>query len=167
MSNDSLEDITSYIKIIGAVILCIVMGIYLINRSDKPRADFIHHKGRISYLLNVPPNKLNSDPRPKNIYLKIEGLDKIFELFIGTDKGDFSPEVNRLTEMSVGEEVEIFYEETYTTKREPVNGLLQYLDRSGQLIYHKSKVDKYIGYFLLGSSGFLISIGLYMKSQSN
>ena len=85
----------------------------------------------------------------------------------GNDKGDFSPRMNRLNELKVGDEVEIYFEENTKTQREQVNRLLQYLDKEGDLYYLRSKADKYIGFFLLGCSGLLLVFGIYMKFKSN
>ena len=156
-----------YPKLIGAAIMFIVMSGYLITRSDKPRGDFIHQKGTISYLSQVHPLRAQSEPRPKDVYLILNEYDRIFEMFTGTDKGDFSPRVNRLTELKIGDEIDIYFEETTKTRMQQVNRILQYLDKDEELFYLRSKADKYIGYFILGSSGFLLMLGIYMKIESN
>lgn len=155
-----------YPKVFGAVFMFILMAIYLITRSDKPRGDFLYHKGEISYLSRVNPFRPESEPREKDFYLILNEYERVFELFTGTDNGDFSPRVNKLSELNIGDEIEIYFEENPKTKNEQINRLLQYLDKNGELHYLRSKADKYIGYFVLGSSGLLLLLGLYMKVNS-
>ena len=156
-----------YPKVFGSVIMFIIMSGYLIIRSDKSREEFIYQKGTITYLSQTHPLRPQSKPRPKDVYLILDEYERIFEMFVGEDKGDFSPRVNRLSELKVGDEVEIYFEETIKTRTQPVNRLLQYLDRDEQLYYLRSKVDKYIGYFILGGSRILLMLGIYMKIKSN
>lgn len=155
-----------YPKAFGAAIMFIFMAGYLITRSDKPREDFLYQKGTISYLSQVHPLQPQSEPRPKKVYLVLNEHGRIFELFTGEDKGDFSPRVNRLQELKVGDEVEIYFEETAKTQSQSVNRLLQYLDKNGDLYYLRSKADKYIGYFILVCSALLLLLGIYMKVKS-
>lgn len=156
-----------YPKVFGAVVMFIMMAGYLITRSDKPREEFIYQKGTISYLSQIHPLRPQSDPRPKDVYLILNEYERIFELFTGEDTGDFSPRVNRLNELKVGDEIEIYFEETAKTQRQQVNRLLQYLDKEGDLYYLRSEADKYIGFFILGCSGLLLMLGIYMKLKSN
>ena len=156
-----------YPKVFGAVFMFLIMSFYLITRSDKPREEFQYQKGTISYLSKVNPFKRNSEPRSKDVYLILNEHERVFELFTGSDKGDFSPRVNKLEDLDVGDEVEIYFEENNKTKREQVNRLLQYLDKKGDLIYLRSKADKFIGFFILGGSGLLLILGIYMRIESN
>ena len=155
-----------YPKVFGAAFMFLIMSFYLILRNDKPREEFQFQKGTISYLSRTHPFKPNSEPRVKDVYLILNEHERVFELFTGSDKGDFSPRVNKLSDLSIGDEVEIYFEENNKTKREQVNRLLQYLDKQGELMYLRSKADKYIGYFILGSSGLLLILGVYMKMKS-
>ena len=157
----------AYPKVIGAAILSMIMSGYLMTRSEKPRENFIHQKGTISYLSPIHPLKLQSASRPKDIYLILNEYERVFELFIGTDKGDFSPRINRLTELKIGDRIDIYFEETNKTITQPVNRLLQYLDKNGEPYYLRSKVDKYLGYFILGCSGLLLILGIYVRRKSN
>lgn len=167
MNKYATEYKSYYPKVFGAVLMFIIMAGYLITRSDKPREEFIYQKGTISYLSQIHPLQPQSKPRPKHVYLILNEYERIFEKFTGNDKGDFSPRMNRLNELKVGDEVEIYFEENTKTQREQVNRLLQYLDKEGDLYYLRSKADKYIGFFLLGCSGLLLVFGIYMKLKSN
>jgi len=155
-----------YPKVFGATFMFLLMSIYLITRSEKPREDFLYQKGQISYISDINPLKSGSEPSQKDVYLILHEYERVFELFTGTDKGDFSPRVNRLDELDIGDEIEVYFEETIKTKTQQVNRLLQYLDKNGELYYLRSKVDKYIGYFILGCSGLLLLLGFYMKAKS-
>lgn len=155
-----------YPSFIGSALILIVLSFSLITRGDKLRDDFIHKNGKISYLAQSFPSKSSTKVRPKKVYLKLDNFERVFELFIGTDKGDFSPKVNRLNELALGDEVDVYFEENNKTRRDHVNRLVQFLDKDGELFYLRSKVDKYIGYLMLGSSAVLLMIVAYMKVKS-
>jgi hypothetical protein len=104
---------------------------------------------------------------PKDVYLIIDGYEKIFKLFVGEDKGDFSPRVSRLNELKIGDEVEIYFEENVETRTEHVNRLLHYLDKNGDLYYLRGNAEKYVGWGILGFSGVLFITGIYMKLKLN
>ncbi|MDA9773403.1 hypothetical protein N9B82_00485 [Saprospiraceae bacterium] len=166
MNTNNVDYNLHYPKIFGAVILFLIFGINLMNRNEKPREEFIYQIGTISYMSNINPFRPNSEPRPKDFYLQLHEYERVFELFTGTDTGDFSPRINKLDQLSIGDEIEIYFEETNKTKREYVNRVLQYLDKDGELIYLRSNADKNIGYFLIGISGILLMVGIYMKVKS-
>lgn len=155
-----------YPTALGAALLFVIMGAYLITRSDYPREAFIHQKGTIAYLSQVHPLKPDSEPRLKDVYLVLKEYQRIFVLFTGTDPSDFSPRINRLDELNVGDKIDIYYDETAQTSTRKVNNLLQYLDKNGELYYLRSRADKYIGYVILGCSVLLLILGIYMKVYS-
>ena len=155
-----------YPKVFGAVFLFLLGSIYLISRSDKPREDFLYEKDTVAYISQVNPFKPDSGPMDKKVYLLLNEYERVFEMFTGTDKGVFSPRVNKLNNIVVGDEIEIYFEENSRSKGNQVNNLLQYLDKDGELHYLRSKADKYIGYFILGCTVLLFGIGCYMKMNS-
>ena len=165
MTKYSREYMRYYPVVIGAAIAFILMASYLITRNQKPREEFQHITGDVVYLSSVNPYRPQSEPREKHVYLIIKPHEIIFDLFTGTDKGDFSPRVNQLYELDIGDSVEIYYEENNRLQGQPVNKLLQYMDKDGELIYLRSNADRYIGYFTLGSSLLLLMVGYYMKTQ--
>ncbi|MEM6802739.1 MAG: hypothetical protein AAF696_15125 [Bacteroidota bacterium] len=156
----------SYSNLLWAVVVFFFMAIYLVKRGDKPREDFIQLSGRISYLSQVSPLRPESEPREKEYFLVLSGHERVFEMFVGQGKWDFSPRVNRLDELAVGDTIDIYYEDNSKTRFSNVNRLLQYLDKDGQLYYLRSKADKYIGYFILAIGGLLLLIYLYLWIKS-
>lgn len=164
--NKQTEDIKrQYLKVFGAAILSLVAAIYLVTRSDKPRADFIHQSGEIVYLSRINPLQKESDARTKDIFLVLNNYDRVFELFTGTETGDFSPRVNRLAELRVGDKVDIYFEENNKSASQPSNRLLQYLDKNGELIYRRSNADQQVGYFIIGCSGLLFILGIHLRAK--
>jgi len=155
-----------YPKLFATVLVLFAMSIYLITRNTKPKEEFIHQKGAISYLSENNPFSSTLEVKQKTIFLKLEQHNRIYELFTGTDKGDFSPRVNRLNELNIGNQVDIYFEENTKTKLDQTNKLLQYLYIDSELIYLRSNADKYIGYFTLGGSMLLFLIAVFMKIKS-
>ena len=150
-------------KIFGCALILMLGGLYLINRNEEPRESFNYQKGTISYISNINPYKSKSGPRPKDVYLKLNEFDSVFELFTGKDKGDFTPRVDRLNELTQGDLIEVYYEENTKTNKGNVNRLLQYLDKDGELYYLRSNADEKIGYSIICCSGLLIILGVYIS----
>ncbi|MCU0443688.1 MAG: hypothetical protein MUE85_02140 [Microscillaceae bacterium] len=41
--------------------------------------------------------------------LKVKGYPKTFELFIGKDFGDFSPEFEKIDDLKLGDKIDVFF----------------------------------------------------------
>ncbi|MEM9985542.1 MAG: hypothetical protein AAF804_10640 [Bacteroidota bacterium] len=139
-----------------AAAFALLMGIYLLFRSDQSRDTFTRLTGPITYLAKVNPTQSGSDPKDKVLFLTVEGSSRVFELFVGEEWGDFSPRVNRLAELKVGDQVEIYFQENEQTQSLPTNKLLQYLDHQGEAHYQRGGADRAMGYTLFGLAGLLL-----------
>ncbi len=146
----------------------ILMGIYLLFRSNQPKEDFSQLSGPISYLASANPLRTDQKMEPKSLFLTIEGADRVFELFVGAEWGDFSPRINRLEELKVGDQVEIYFQENEQTQALPTNKLLQYLDHQGVAYYQRGGADRAMGYVLFGLA-FLLLIwaGLLWRTREH
>jgi len=121
---------------IGVGIVAIIMGIYMYSRSEKPREEFESVTGTITYLdKSYGPYK-----NAKTRFLKIEGYDKVFSIFVGHDPGDFSPKSEQIDKLAVGDVVAVYHSGTpMQRKTDPeLDKGIQFLEKNGVLYYEKA-----------------------------
>ena len=71
-----------FIKSVVGLLFCFVIGIFLINRANKPKAEFQKLTGKITYLLNKLPNEeVTNDDKERycNLKIVIGYLTSLFE----------------------------------------------------------------------------------------
>lgn len=152
-----------YFKSLVGIVATIGFGILLLNRSAKTKEDFIKISGPILYL-DQSYQHLPSRNVGKYRYLILEGTDRVFEIFIGTDPGDFSPELSRIDELTVGDTVSLYYDDNSYTKDELVNSLTRFIDKSDEPYFiENSGKDKTLAYVILGLGGILLIITIALK----
>lgn len=147
---------------IGVGLIAIIMGIYMYSRSEKPREEFESVTGTITYLdKSYGPYK-----KPKTRYLKVEGHDEVFSIFVGHDPGDFSPKSEQVDKLAVGDVVTVYHSGTplqRNTDPELDKGI-QFLEKDGVLYYEKGNKDKYFAYIFI-PLGLLIALLSFFKAR--
>lgn len=151
-----------YIKSVGGLLFCIVLGIHLINRANAPKYEFHKLTGKVTYLQNKLPNEIVPNDG-KERYLQIEKSDRIFKIFVGKDWGDFKPQFENIDSLNVGDNVDLFYDDNFKTESNQINNLTQYIDKNGNPYYIKGKIDKTFGVFIIGISILGILILYHLK----
>ena len=147
---------------ITAGIAVAAIGIYMYVRGEKPMTEFESITGPITYLADGDGSFHN----PKQRYVEIEGYDKVFEIFIGMDPGDFSPKSQKIDQLKVGDVVTVYHEDTPLQRNQDPNldKGIQYLQKDGKLYYEKGNKDKYFAYFFI-PMGILIGILSYFRAK--
>ncbi|MBK9759587.1 MAG: hypothetical protein IPO90_06375 [Flavobacteriales bacterium] len=83
--------------------------LFILRRGEAPRQEFQKVTGRITYLADVSPDvKLRYNAKKR--FLVVDGRPPVFELFIGMDAIDFSPDLQRIDSMQVGDTVDVYYD---------------------------------------------------------
>jgi hypothetical protein len=155
---------TIFIKSVGGFLFCFVLGILLISRANKPKTDFLKLTGKITYFSNKLPNE-EVQKNGKERYLKIENSDRIFNIFVGRDWGDFKPKFEIVDSLKVGDNIELYYDDNYKTESNQINNLTQYIDNNGKVFFIKGKMDETFGKYLMGISALSIMV-LYLLKRS-
>lgn len=155
----------NFLKYLAGAITVIVIGILMLNRSSKTKEEFIKIEGPITYLdqgfENLPTRDFG-----KYRYLVVGGTERVFEIFIGNDPGDFIPEFERIDELTIGDTVILYYDDNYYTEGQLVNSLTRFIDREKEPIYiESSKTDKTLGYIGLVLGIILVTIILTLKMK--
>ncbi|MEQ8471409.1 MAG: hypothetical protein RIC35_09490 [Marinoscillum sp.] len=152
-----------YFKSLVGIATIIGLGILLLNRSAKTKQDFIEISGSIHYLDQEYQN-LPIRNKGKYKYLVIDGTERVFEIFVGTDPGDFSPKLSRIDELTVGDTVKLYYDDNSYTRGELVNSLTRFIDKSGEPYFiENSGTDKTLGFVVLALGGILLIVVFTLK----
>lgn len=154
-----------FIKSVGGLLFCIAIGIFLLTRANKPKTDFQKLTGKITYLLNKLPNKeVRKDGKER--YLQIENNERIFNIFVGKDWGDFKPEFEIIDSLKVGDSIDLYFDDNYKTESNQINNLTQYIDSNGKAYFIKGKMDETLGKFIISISVIGILLLLLLKRKS-
>lgn len=151
-----------FIKSVGGLLFCFAIGIFLITRANKPKADFQKITGKITYLLNKLPNE-EVRKNGKERYLQIENSERIFNIFVGKDWGDFKPEFEIIDSLKVGDNIDLYFDDNLKTESNQINSLTQYIDHNGKAFFIKGKMDETFGKFFIGISMLGILILFLLK----
>ncbi|MEL7145262.1 MAG: DUF3592 domain-containing protein [Bacteroidota bacterium] len=148
---------------IAGAVLVILMGVSLLNRSAKTKEEFIKVEGTITYL-DKRYDQLPTRNFEKYRYLIIDGTQRVFEIFIGNEPGDFSPEFEHIDELVIGDTITLYYDDNINTEGQVVNSLVRFIDRNKKSIFIESaNKDKTLGYIVIGLGIILIVIILILK----
>uniref|UniRef100_UPI00404A54C2 hypothetical protein n=1 Tax=Flavobacterium sp. TaxID=239 RepID=UPI00404A54C2 len=137
-----------FVKAVIALTFCSFMGIYLINRANKPKADFNKLSGKITHLVNELPG-YDGGYDGKSRYLQIENSNRIFNIFVGRESGDFKPEYEIIDSLKVGDIIDLYYDDNFQTKSDQVNNLTRYIDKNGKPYFIKGDLDRSFGIFAI------------------
>ena len=92
------------------------------------------------------------------------GTERVFEIFAGTDPGDFSPELSRIDELAVGDTISLYYDDNSYTSGELVNSLTRFIDKSDKPYYiENTGTDKTLGFIILTLGGILLAVIFALK----
>ena len=78
-------------------------------------------------------------------YLGIEGYPYVFEIFVGNEPGDFSPEFEQIDSLRVGDVVSIYYYETNDTRADRLNRFAKFIDKGSKSYYEDGDSGLTIG----------------------
>jgi len=153
-----------FIKSVLGLLFCFVIGVFLITRANRPKADFQKLTGKITYLSNRLPNEdILKDGKER--YLQIENSDRLFNIYVGKDWGDFKPKFEIIDSLKIGDNIDLYFDDNYKTESEQINNLTQYIDSNGKPYFIKGKMDTSFGMFLIGLSVLSILI-LYLLKRN-
>lgn len=140
------EDNPWWLLIIPFIILLI--GSFLMYRTTRPKEEYYILKGKISYLENTIGTY---KPRATK-YIKIENSPTMFDIFVGKESGDFSPELDKTDELKLNDEVTLYYSSTSTQKQYgniPLNNSIQFIEKENELYFHEGTKNKIAAYIVL------------------
>lgn len=153
-----------FVKAVAAAGLCLLFSFYLFHRATKNKRDFEQVTGVVEYIETSSPLSPNNNPA-RYRFLKVEGYARPFELFIGKETGDFSPELERVDAIKPGDTVTVYYDENISIQHAPVNRLAYFIDRNTISLFVKGSWDKGMAYFISSFSLVLFFWVLALKKK--
>lgn len=149
-------------KSIIAAIFIIIAGGYLTFRGYKEKNDFIHLNSIIKYIGEKDPQ--NQKGNGKYRYLILEDYPGVFQIFVGKESGDFSPEYENLNQLNIGDTISVYYDESFLQKSQ-YNNLTRFIDKGDKAIFIEGGLDKSFGYFIIGLGTLLGILLLILKKK--
>lgn len=149
-------------KSLAGVITILVLGSLILIRGTKEKTEFPHISGKIIYKGKVYEELPKSD-KGKYRYLNIDTYPKMFEIFVGKDRGDFKPDYEQIDSLRKGDTIEIYFDIDPTETDIRLNRLIQFIDKDGKPYYIRGSKDKYGGYFIIGLGILLGAVLVYLK----
>src|SRR5690242_18263935 len=89
-------------------IVLAIMAIFYVKNNSREKKDYAKTTGEIVYL-DKHLGELPFRDVGKYRYLKLEGYEYPFEIFVGKDPGDFSPKYDQIDDLKPGDRVSVFY----------------------------------------------------------
>ncbi|MEO6230574.1 MAG: DUF3592 domain-containing protein [Ferruginibacter sp.] len=141
--------------IIAALILLIALMVFHIQMNSKQKFEYEKTTGQIVYL-DKQLGKLPITNPGKYRYLKIQGYEFPFEIFVGNESGDFKPKFEQIDSLKVGDNVTVFYYQTNNTKEERINRFTQFIDKGDKSYFERGNSGKTVGFFVIFMCVFFI-----------
>ena len=138
-----------FYKLIIGCILIIGFGIYLSVRSGTEKNEFENVTGKIDYFEKTFGNSNKRDHR----FIHITDYELVFDIFIGKQTGDFSPQFEQLDNLKIGDEVTVYFADKTPLQKNQnlsLNKTVQFIDKNGEAYFIRGNKDKYGACFFIG-----------------
>jgi len=133
--------------VIFASIIVLGLGIFVTVNNSKDKMEYDKSVGTIEYLdkeFQNLPTRHKGDFR----YLKIDSYPYLFEIY----EPNSEPTQSTIDDLTVGDEIEIYYYETSDTRNIGLNRFTQFIDKNGQPYFVRSGFQKQLGFVIIGLS---------------
>ncbi len=136
----------SSLEAYASSIFIILLGVALTIRGEKDKTEFTDRTGKILRIVNKHERYPNLD-LAKYRYIYVSGCRRPLQVFIGRDPGDFTPVLERIDQLTVGDSVTVYADGLDDSKTsllenmmqlvtgpddDPVNRHLQFIDKGGE-----------------------------------
>ncbi|WKN46533.1 hypothetical protein [Tunicatimonas pelagia] len=151
-------------SLVGAVVI-IGLGLNIYFQGTRTKEEVPNIQGTIIYLSNtfeeLPKRHLG-----KYKYLGIDTYPQVFELFIGKDEGDIKPEFEKFSELKIGDNINIYFDESPSNADPRINRQVEYIDRNGQLYFILGGDMDRIGGLSFVGLGILLIVVLFILKKT-
>lgn len=139
-----------------SIVMTAAMILYIMLNS-KEKFNYENRTGQLTYLEkqlgNLPARNFG-----KYRYLKVDGYEYPFEVFVGSESGDFKPKFEKIDNLKIGDTVTVYYYQTENTKSEGINRFMQYIDKGHESYFERGDSSKTLGGVVISIS-VLLAIG--------
>ena len=150
-----------------SIALTAIMIVY-IQLNSKEKVEYEQSTGQIIYFEkqfgNLPTRDFG-----KYRYLKIDSYEYPFELFVGSEAGDFKPKFEQIDKLKLGNTITVYYYQTSTVFNEGINRFVQFIDKEDLSYFERGNSSKIVGIVVI-SICILLLIGgvvLWKKQKIN
>lgn len=133
--------------VIFASIIVLGLGIFVTVNNSKDKTEYDKSTGIIEYYdkeFQNLPTRHKGDFR----YLKIDSYPYLFEIY----EPNSEPTEKTIDELTVGNEIDIYYYETSDTRNIGLNRFTLFIDKDGQPYFIRSGFQKQLGFVIIGLS---------------
>lgn len=130
--------------------IILLIGSFLMYRTTRPKEEYYALKGKITYLENT----IGTYKARGNKYIQIENNPTVFNIFVGKESGDFSPELDKTDELKLNDEITLYYSSTSTQqkfRKIPLNNSIEFIEKGNQLYFHEGTKNKIAAYIVLAA----------------
>jgi hypothetical protein len=133
-------------------------------RGFKDKNDFHKIIGNVVYL-DAKYEEMPTSNFGKYRYLQVDNFNKVFEIFVGNESGDFKPYFEKIDSIKIGDRIEIYYDIDEMESNNKINSLIQFIDKDSTPYFIRGNEDKILGIGILsfGLIGFLVLLILKLK----
>jgi hypothetical protein len=149
-------------KSLYGVITIIALASVILARGKKEKNEFHCLAGTIT-AIEKSYQELPIRHQGKYRYLTLDKYQKVFEIFIGKDPGDFKPALEKIDELKIGDNILVYFDEDPSDTR--INRLIQFIDKDSSPYYTRGSHDKMFGYILI-ATGLMIGILLLVLKDT-
>lgn len=154
--------IVSFRGVIFASIIIFGLGFFVTINNSNDKTEYDKSTGTIEYYdkeFQNLPMRHNGDFR----YLKIDSYPYIFEIYEPNSK----PTENTIDNLTVGDNVDIYYYETSDTRNNGLNRFTQFIDKNGQPFFIRNNFQQQLGFIIIGLSILLVvlAFALWKKEK--
>lgn len=153
-------------KSLIASIVIIGFGIYLSIRGSKEKAEFESVTGKIDYF-DKTFQEINYRNKGNHRFIHIENFPLIFDIFVGKETGDFSPEFEQLDNLKIGDNITIYHAKKTPLQKNRdlrINKTVQFIDKNKEAYFIRGSKDKYGGYLFI-AIGVLLTLTLFILKK--
>ena len=124
--------------VLGVAIALMLLPLFFYYRNSRPKTDYASATGNITLL----DKKYGSAPTgmtdPEKLrYIRVDGYPYVFEIFVGKDPGDITPEFEQIDSLRVGDNVTVYYYETDDARTTGVNRFAKFIDKDGKSYFEE------------------------------
>ncbi|MBC9911686.1 hypothetical protein [Chitinophaga varians] len=153
-----------FLKSVLSFVGLIILGFFSYFRAGLNKADLQKITGNINYLEktfnNYPPARNSGKCR----YIRVDNYLDVFEIFIGKDKGDFAPVLEKIDSLRIGDEITVYVDNLISPQEDIINSNVRFIDRGNEPVFIRGNSLKNVAIFLVGLSA-LSLIGLVVLKK--
>ncbi|MBV8252565.1 MAG: hypothetical protein JO154_08155 [Chitinophaga sp.] len=139
-----------FLKSIFGISSVLILGITLYLRAGLNKDEIQKITGRIAYLEKTYGSYPLAREMGKCRYIKLDNYADVFEIFIGKDRGDFTPDLEKMDSLRAGDEITIYFDNQVGPQDNNINAAVRFIDKGNEVVFIRGTWMKAIAGAVLG-----------------